>query len=116
MALSALLDPAAPGVLNLSESAHSSASGIVSRTVLDADLLRVTLFSFAAGQSLTEHATPARALVQILSGSCEFDLAGEKRTLKTGDIVHMPPGTMHAVRATEAFTMLLTLLRQSAEV
>ena len=71
------------------------------------------LFSFAAGQSLTEHATPARALVQILSGSCEFVLAGKASVLKAGDFVHMPPGALHAVRATEAFTMLLTLLRSS---
>lgn len=112
---SALLDSVSPGILNLTDASHSSASGIVSRTVLDADLLRVTLFSFAAGQSLTAHATPARALVQVLSGACEFDLAGKCTKLKSGDIVHMPPGTMHAVRATEAFTMLLTLLRQSPD-
>ena len=115
MKLSALLESAEPGILNLTDAAESSASGIVSRTVLDADQLRVTLFSFAAGQSLTEHATPARALVQILSGSCEFVLAGKASVLKAGDFVHMPPGALHAVRATEAFTMLLTLLRSSPD-
>lgn len=47
MKLSALLESGSPGILNLTDAAESSASGIVSRTVLDADQLRVTLFSFA---------------------------------------------------------------------
>ena len=73
----------------------------------------MTLFAFAAGQQLTEHATPARALVQILSGACEFTLGGKKTLLHAGDLAHMPPNLPHAVSATEAFSMLLTTIRET---
>jgi quercetin dioxygenase-like cupin family protein len=111
MSKSTLFDPSAAGVINLAEATQFSESGIVSRALHDIDGMRVTLFAFAAGQQLTEHTTPARALVQILSGSCEFTLAGKKTPLKCGDFLHMPPGLSHSVVATEPFSMLLITIR-----
>jgi quercetin dioxygenase-like cupin family protein len=51
-------------------------------------------------------------LVQVLSGACEFTLAGKKTPLRAGDLLHMPPGLPHAVTATEAFSMLLVTIRE----
>ena len=107
-----LFDPAVAGVIHLAEAAQFSEAGIVSRALHDQAGVRVTLFAFAAGQQLTEHASPARALVQVLSGTCEFTLAGRKTPLRTGDLLHMPPGLAHAVLATEAFSMLLITIRE----
>jgi quercetin dioxygenase-like cupin family protein len=76
--------------------------------VLTAPGLRVTLFHFAAGQELSEHTSTARALVQVLSGSCNFTLPDGVRLLKAGDLLHLPPGLPHAVSAVENLTMLLT--------
>jgi quercetin dioxygenase-like cupin family protein len=111
MSLTTLFDSATAGVLRLAEATQFSDSGIVSRALLDEGGVRVTLFAFAAGQRLTEHATPARALVQILSGACEFTLAGKTQPLRAGDLVHLPPGLPHAAVATEAFSMLLITMR-----
>jgi len=47
----------------------------------------------------------------VLSGECEFSLAGKPRVMKAGDLLYMPPGLPHAVKATQAFSMLLTLLK-----
>ena len=113
MSKSTLFDPTQVGVLQLAGATQFSDSGIVSRALQDQAGVRVTLFAFAAGQELTEHATPARALVQILSGACEFTLAGKKTPLRAGDLLHMPPGLEHAVFATEAFSMLLTTIREA---
>jgi quercetin dioxygenase-like cupin family protein len=113
MPQSTLFDPAKAGVLNLAETAQFSDAGIVSRALHDQDGVRVTLFAFAAGQRLTEHSTPARALVQIVSGACEFTLAGKKIPLRAGDLLHMPPGLPHSVLATEAFSMLTVLIREN---
>ena len=112
MAKSTLFDPADTGVIHLAEAAQFSEAGIVSRALHDRAGVRMTLFAFAAGQQLTEHASPARALVQILSGACEFTLAGRKTPLRAGDLLHMPPGLAHAVFATEAFAMLLITIRE----
>jgi quercetin dioxygenase-like cupin family protein len=69
----------------------------------------VVLFGFAAGQELTEHTSTQHATIQILSGECDFSLAGKPHALKTGDLLYMPPHLPHAVKATTQFSMLLTL-------
>lgn len=96
--------------LALAEAVQTSAAGIVSRTVLQSPELRVVLFAFADGQELTAHTSKRRALVQILEGECDFFFAGQWRRLVAGDLLHMPPGHEHAVRAAAGpFSMLLTL-------
>jgi quercetin dioxygenase-like cupin family protein len=113
MSKSTLFDPTQAGVIHLAEATQFSDTGIVSRALHDQGGVRVSLFTYAAGQQITEHATPARALVQILSGACEFSLAGKKTPLRAGDLLHMPPGLPHAVLATEAFSMLLVTIRET---
>jgi quercetin dioxygenase-like cupin family protein len=106
-----LIDADSPKVLSLPCETQFAANGIVSRTLLRTPTTRVVLFGFAEGQELSEHTSTAQALVQILSGCCEFTLDGKPRLLKAGDLLHMPPNLPHAVKATEKFSMLLTLLK-----
>ncbi len=109
MKSTALLSSAEAGSLSLAESAQAVGHGIVSRTLLATPELRVVLFSFAAGQTLTEHTSTSRAVIQVLGGEGEFSVAGEPRTLRAGELLHLPPRMPHAVRAIESMTMLLIL-------
>jgi quercetin dioxygenase-like cupin family protein len=104
---STLLSPSSPAICSLLAPISGVAHGIVSQAVLTAPGLRVTQFRFAAGQELSEHTTPARALVQVLAGRCEFTLEGRTVTLIAGDLLHLPPGLPHAVRASEDVTLLI---------
>src|SRR5262249_44628270 len=104
-----LMDSESAGTVSLPTETQFTNNGIVSRTLLRTATSRVVLFGFAQGQELTEHTSTQEALVQILSGECEFSLDGEPRRLKAGDLLFMPPHLPHAVRATEQFSMLLTL-------
>jgi quercetin dioxygenase-like cupin family protein len=106
-----VLDANQSGVISLTEETRFAPNGIVSRTLLRTDQGRVVLFGFDEGQELTEHTSTQTALVQILSGQCEFSLAGQWHSLKAGDFLHMPPHLPHAVKATTQFSMLLTLIR-----
>ena len=106
-----VLDSTRAAVISLPEETRYAPNGIVSRTVLRAANGRVVLFGFAEGQELTEHTSTQAALIQILSGACEFSLAGKPQTLKAGDLLYMPPNLPHAVKATKEFSMLLTLLK-----
>ena len=106
-----VIDSAGPKILALSEETKFAANGIVSRTLLRTDRTRVVLFGFAEGQELTEHTSTQTAVVQILSGECEFSLAGKAHTVKAGDLVYMPPNLPHALKATSQFSMLLTLTK-----
>lgn len=98
-------------MISLADETRYAANGIVSRTVLRTQDVRVILFGFAAGQELEEHTSTLHALVQILSGACEFSLDGKPHNLKPGDLVYMPPNLPHALRATEQLSMLLTLFK-----
>jgi quercetin dioxygenase-like cupin family protein len=104
-----LIEAGAQKILSLADETKFAENGIVSRTVFRSPNCRVVLFGFAAGQELSEHTSTQHALVQILSGECEFFLAGKPHPLKTGDLLYLPPNLPHAVCATQPFSMLLTL-------
>ncbi|HMP82269.1 MAG TPA: cupin domain-containing protein [Verrucomicrobiota bacterium] len=104
-----LMDSARAKIVSLAEETRFAPNGIVSRTVLVTPNSRTVLFGFAEGQELTEHTSTQHALIQILSGECDFSLAGKPHPLKSGDLLYMPPNLPHAVRATKQFAMLLTL-------
>jgi len=98
-------------ILNLADETRFAANGIVSRTVLTTENSRTILFGFAEGQELSEHTSTQHALIQILSGECEFTLDGRVHALKAGALLHMPPNLRHAVQAKQPFSMLLTFIK-----
>jgi quercetin dioxygenase-like cupin family protein len=110
-----IIDYSREKILSLAEETRFEENGIVSRTLLRTPNSRAVLFGFAEGQELTEHTSTQHALVEILTGECEFDLAGKLHVLKAGNIVYMPPNLPHAVRATTQFSMLLTLTKPGSD-
>jgi quercetin dioxygenase-like cupin family protein len=104
-----IIDAATEKILSLTDETKFAPNGIVSRTLLRTANSRVVLFGFAEGQELTEHTSTQHAVVQILSGECEFSLGGKPHAVKAGDLIYMPPNLPHALKATTQFSMLLTL-------
>ena len=86
-----------------------------SRVVVNNDVLRFVLFSFDAGQLLTEHASPKAVIVQLLTGKLEFTIAGETAVLEAGDIVYLAPGDRHALVAIEPSHLALTMVNVDGE-
>jgi quercetin dioxygenase-like cupin family protein len=111
-----IIDSSAEKILSLAEETRFAPNGIVSRTLLRTANSRVVLFGFAEGQELTEHTSTQHAVIQILSGECEFSLAGKLHTLKAGDLLYMPPNLPHSVRAITQFSMLLTFSKPESPV
>ena len=68
----------------------------VSRTVLKAEGARLVLFSFDAGQELTEHTAAVPVLLQALDGSFEITAAGRTVDLLAGR--RRPPRHPHTAR------------------
>jgi len=108
-----LIEADAEKVISLADETRYAPNGIVSRTLMRTANSRVVLFGFTEGQELTEHTSTQHALIQILSGECEFTLAGKPRVMKSGELLYMPPNLPHAVRATKQFSMLLTLTKSA---
>ena len=75
----------------------------------------LTVFSFDQGQALSEHTVPFNAFIQVLDGQAEITIGGTPCTVKAGEIVLMPGGVPHQVRAVERFKMLLTMFKAKAE-
>ena len=50
---------------------------VVSRTLLQEDIGTLTVFSFDAGQGLSEHTVPFNAFVYILDGEAEISIGGD---------------------------------------
>ncbi len=104
------LDPAVPGWVSLLSAPPYTPAGVASRPLLQAPGIRVVWMGLDANQELTEHTTPKRALVQMIEGTCDFQLGNEWQRLSSGDLIHMTPGLLHAVRAITRTAFLLFLI------
>ncbi len=97
-----------PGLLSYQEGA------VVSRTLIDEPQGTVTLFAFDEGQGLSEHTAPFDALVHVLEGRVEITISGKSHAVSAGEMIIMPRGEPHALRALAPFKMLLVMIRGSA--
>jgi len=95
---------------DLSSLVEVAPDSTVSRTVLKADGARLVLFSFDAGQELSEHTAAMPVLLQVLDGRLTISAAGRSVELLPGGVVHLPARLPHAVLALTASRLLLTML------
>ena len=89
---------------------------VVSKTLLDKKAGTLTLFSFDEGQGLSEHTSPYDATVLVVDGEATLVIGGNPVTAKTSELVIMPAGVPHSVRAERRFKMLLIMIREKTEV
>jgi quercetin dioxygenase-like cupin family protein len=97
--------------IRLVDLADYQEGSVVSRTIIDKKSGTVTFFAFAEGQGLSEHTAPFDALVYLLEGKAEIAISGKPTHLKSGEMVIMPANQPHALKATENFKMILTMIR-----
>lgn len=97
--------------LSLDELVQYQADSVVSKTLIDKKIGTLTLFSFDAGQGLSEHTAPFDAYIQIVDGEAEVTIEGELHIVKAGQMIIMPANKPHAVKAVKAFKMLLVMIR-----
>lgn len=84
---------------------------VVSRTLIDKKVGTVTLFSFAAGQGLSEHTVPYDAFVQIIDGAAEVTIDAKVHRVSSGEFIIMPANIPHSLKAVEKFKMMLVMIR-----
>ena len=84
---------------------------IVSRVLLKNRGGNVTLFAFDLAEGLSEHTAPFEALVFVVDGEAEVEIAGKAYRVRQGETITLPANIPHAVRAATRFKMLLTMIR-----
>jgi quercetin dioxygenase-like cupin family protein len=98
-------------VKSLRELLEYQGSSIVSRVLLKNKGGTVTLFAFDQGEGLSEHTAPFEALVLVIDGEAEVEIAGNAFSVNTGETIMLPANIPHAVKAATRFKMLLTMIR-----
>ncbi len=96
--------------LNLIKTVDYRTGSVVSKILFDKKAGSLTLFAFDYGQGLSEHISPYDAVVQILDGQVNINIGGKQVLASAGDLVIMPAGIPHSLKAVMRFKMLLTMI------
>lgn len=94
-------------VLKLKDLVDYQDGQVVSRTLVQNELVSVTLFSFDKGEEISTHASGGDAMVTVLEGTGRFTIGGEVFLLNEGETIIMPKDIPHAVFGEERFKMEL---------
>jgi quercetin dioxygenase-like cupin family protein len=97
--------------LVLADLAEYQPGAVVSREVLRKKTGTVSVFAFDAGEELSEHTAPFDALVFALDGRADIVISGKVHRLEAGEMIIMPGGEPHALKAVERFKMALIMIR-----
>jgi quercetin dioxygenase-like cupin family protein len=100
---------------DLTKEIEIPAKGILSRTLLNDDHVRIVLFGFAPGEELSEHTAAVPAIIHLLEGEANVRLGDEHIDARAGFLAHMPARLAHGLVAKTKVTMLLTMIKQSAK-
>ena len=88
-------------------------NSVVSKEIIKKETGTVTIFAFDKGEGLSEHTAPFDAMVQIIDGTAEIVIAGNKNIVQKGEMIIMPGNVPHALKAVERFKMVLIMIRSN---
>ena len=97
-------------VVNLNQLVEVLPGQVVSKTLAQNKAVSLTLFAFDKGEEISTHESKGDALVHVLEGEGTFTVDGKAHIVKAGEALVMPAGKPHAVFASQAFKMLLTVV------
>jgi quercetin dioxygenase-like cupin family protein len=79
----------------------------------DLEVIRIVL---PAGQELPAHAVPGDITLQCIEGTVDVSCGSGLRRLVPGQLVYLPGGDLHGLRAVQDASLLLTIaLKKAAE-
>ncbi|MEK3877380.1 cupin domain-containing protein [Paenibacillus sp. FSL M7-0420] len=84
---------------------------VSSLTLVQRSSLAMTLISVDTGSSIGGHSSPGDAMVNILSGEARITIDDKPYTVRAGETLILPANIPHALYATEAFQMLLIVVK-----
>ena len=82
---------------------------VVSKTLVQNDVVSMTLFSFDKGEEISTHASGGDAMVTVLEGTGKFIVDNDVFILNEGETLIMPKDIPHAVFGEEKFKMQLVV-------
>lgn len=96
-------------VLELKNLVEYQEGQVVSKTLVQNDLMSVTVFSFDKNEEISTHASGGDAMVTVLDGKGKFTINGKAYILEKDQSIVMPKNLPHSVFGEEKFKMLLVV-------
>ena len=93
--------------INLKDQVEYQSGQVVSKSLVQNDLVSMTIFSFDKGEEISTHAASGDAMVTVLEGKGRFTVGGEVFYLEAGETLIMSKDIPHAVYGEERFKMQL---------
>ncbi|RYG36306.1 MAG: cupin [Chitinophagaceae bacterium] len=91
------------------------ANAVVSRTIIKKATGNITVSSFDAGEELAEKSSPYDNYIQIIDGTADVFIKGEKFQVKLGEGMIIPAHAMHSFSADQQFKMISTIIKSGYE-
>ncbi len=97
-------------VVNLKENIQYVANSVTSNAIVQSNRLSMTLFSLAEGEGLSTHKAGGDAMVVALDGTVEIKIAEDPYTVNGGQLIILPYGIPHSLKAKNDYKMLLIVV------
>lgn len=98
-------------VLDLRREIPVEEEQVSSKTLVQRPDWGMSLFSLDTDEEIGGHSSPGDAMVNLLSGVAEITIGEEHHRLHAGQCIVMPANVPHALKAIEAFQMLLVVVK-----
>jgi quercetin dioxygenase-like cupin family protein len=99
-------------VLKINDLIAYQTGTVASRMIVFKKTGTITVFSFDAGEGLSEHTAPYDAVLTVTDGEAEVQIAGKPFIVHKGELIILPANKPHAVYAHQRFRMILTMIRE----
>lgn len=96
-------------IIELKEQVQYQDGQIVSKTLVQNQLMSMTLFAFEKNEEISTHSASGDAMATVLEGIGRFTVGGKVFSLRAGETIIMPKDIPHAVYGQERFKMQLVV-------
>lgn len=90
-------------------------NAVLSRTIIKKASGNVTVSSFDAGEELEEKSSSFDNFIQIIDGTADLLLKGERIRLSLGQGIIIPAHASHSFNASQQFKMISTVIKSGYE-
>ena len=97
--------------VRVAEAVPYADGSVVSRTLIQRDGGRLTLFSFDEGEGLSEQTSRSDLAVHVLDGEALLSIDGNAARLRAGELLVVPAGAPHSLQAATRLKLLLMQIR-----
>ncbi len=82
----------------------------ITHTLVQSSSIEVFRMVLPAGKAIPAHRVPSAITVQCLEGTVEFEAHGRLQTMRAGGLIYLDREVLHALKAIEDASILVTLV------